>query len=96
MCPTKTQKLPRPRVAAGGIDKPNGIELSPDGRFLFVSEYGGTNVWSFVLNEDGTLWAGERYMELRAPTNQSDSGGDGLTVDQEGRPFVTSYVGSGR
>jgi hypothetical protein len=60
---------------------------------LFVSEYGGTNVWSFVLNEDGTLWAGERYMELRAPTNQSDSDGDGMTVDQEGRPFVTSHVG---
>ena len=93
MCPTKTQKLPRPRVAAGGINQPNGIGLSPDGKFLFVSEYGGTNVWSFVLNEDGTLWAGERYMELRTPTNQSDSGGDGLTVDQEGRPFVTSRVG---
>ena len=45
------------------------------------------------MNEDGTLWAGERYMELRAPTNQSDSGGDGMTVDQEGRPFVTSHVG---
>ena len=93
MCPTKTQKLPRPRVAAGGINQPNGIGLSPDGKFLFVSEYGGTNVWSFVLNEDGTLWAGERYMELRTPANQSDSGGDGLTVDQEGRPFVTSRVG---
>jgi len=93
MCPTKTQKLPRPRVAAGGINQPNGIGLSPDGKFLFVSAYGGTNVWSFVLNEDGTLWAGERYMELRAPTNQSDSDGDGMTVDQEGRPFVTSHVG---
>jgi enterochelin esterase family protein len=93
MCPTKTQKLPRPRVAAGGIDKPNGIGLSPDGKFLFVSEYGGTNVWSFVLNEDGTLWAGERYMELRAPINQPDSGGDGMTVDEDGRPFVTSHVG---
>jgi enterochelin esterase family protein len=93
MCPTKTQKLPRPRVAAGGINQPNGIGLSPDGKFLFVSEYGGTNVWSFALNEDGTLWAGERYMELRAPPNKSDSGGDGMTVDQEGRPFVTSNVG---
>jgi len=93
MCPTMTQKLPRPRVAAGGINKPNGIGLSPDARFLFVSEYGGTNVWSFMVNPDGTLWAGERYMELRAPVNQPDSGGDGMAVDQEGRVFVTSYVG---
>ena len=93
MCPTQTQKLPRPRVAAGGINKPNGIGLSPDGKFLFVSEYGGTNVWSFMVNPDGTLWAGERYMELRAPVNKPDSGGDGMTVDQEGRAFITSFVG---
>jgi sugar lactone lactonase YvrE len=93
MCPTMTQKLPRPRVAAGGINKPNGIGLSPDGKFLFVSESGGTNAWSFMVNPDGTLGAGERYMELRAPVNRPDSGGDGMTVDQEGRPFITSHVG---
>jgi enterochelin esterase family protein len=93
MCPTQTQKMPRPRVAAGGINKPNGIGLSPDGKFLMVSEYGGTNVWSFMVKPDGTLWMGERYMELRAPVNRPDSGGDGMTVDQEGRSFITSYVG---
>jgi len=93
MCPTQTQKLPRPRVAAGGINKPNGIGLSPDGKFLFVSEYGGTNVWSFMVSADGTLSAGERYMELRTPANRPDSGGDGMTVDHEGRPFITSHVG---
>jgi enterochelin esterase family protein len=93
MCPTQTQNLPRPRVAAGGINKPNGIGLSPNGKFLFVSEYGGTNVWSFMVNPDGTLWAGERYMDLRTPVDRADSGGDGLAVDREGRPFITSYVG---
>jgi enterochelin esterase family protein len=93
MCPTQTQKMPRPRVAAGGINKPNGIGLSPDGKFLIVSEYGGTNAWSFMVNPDGTLWAGERYMELRAPVNRADSGGDGMTVDQEGRAFISSHVG---
>jgi enterochelin esterase family protein len=93
MCPTQTEKLPRPRVAAGGINKPNGIGLSPDGKFLIVSEYGGTNAWSFVVNEDGTLWAGERFMDLRTPTGRADSGGDGMTVDAEGRPFITSHVG---
>jgi enterochelin esterase family protein len=80
-------------VAAGGINKPNGIGLSPDGKFLIVSEYGGTNAWSFVVNADGTLWAGERFMNLRTPTGRADSGGDGMTVDAEGRPFITSHVG---
>jgi len=69
------------------------LGFQPDGKFLFVSEYGGTNAWNFMVNPDGTLWAGERYMELRAPANRPDSGGDGLTVDQEGRPFITSHVG---
>jgi gluconolactonase len=93
MCPTQTEKLPRPRVAAGGIAKPNGIGLTPDGKFLLVSEYGGTNVWSYVVKEDGTLWAGERYMDLRKPENRPDAGGDGMTVDATGRPFITSHVG---
>jgi len=93
MCPTQTQKMPRPRVAAGGINKPNGIGLSPDGKFLLVSESGGTNAWSFMVNEDGTFWAGEPYMELRAPVSRPDSGGDGMTVDREGRAFITSYAG---
>jgi enterochelin esterase family protein len=93
LCPTQTEKMPRPRVAAGGINKPNGIGLSPDSKFLFVSESGGTNVWSFLVNPDGTLWAGERYMELRAPVNRPESGGDGMVVDHEGRPFITSHVG---
>ncbi len=93
MCPTQTYGMPRPRVAAGGINKPNGIGLSPDGKFLIVSELGGTNAWSFMVNPDGTISAGERYMELRAPVNRADSGGDGLAIDQEGRAFITSYVG---
>ena len=46
-----------------------------------------------MVNADGTLWAGERYMELRAPVNRPESGGDGMAVDQEGRPFITSHVG---
>jgi enterochelin esterase family protein len=85
--------MPRPQVAAGGIAKPNGIGMTPDGKFLMVSEYGGTNVWSYVVKEDGSLTAGERYMDLRAPVGKTGSGGDGMTVDATGRPFITSNVG---
>jgi gluconolactonase len=91
--PTTANKIPRPQVAAGGIVKPNGIGLSPDGKFLMVSEYGGSNVWSFVVMPDGTLSAGERYMDLRVPAGRLDSGGDGMIVDEKGRPFVTSHAG---
>jgi sugar lactone lactonase YvrE len=85
--------MSRPRTAAGGINKPNGIALSPDQRFLLVSEYGGTNVWSYALAENGSLQWGERSMHLTTPPNRADSGGDGMTVDSSGRSYVTSYAG---
>jgi gluconolactonase len=81
------------RVGATGINKPNGITLSPDQGTLAVSEYGGTNVWVFRVEPDGSLAAGERYMTLRAPTGKPDSGGDGMTTDGQGRYYVTSHVG---
>jgi enterochelin esterase family protein len=93
LVPTSTRGMSRPRVAAGGINKPNGIALSPDLKFLLVSEYGGTNVWSYAVAGDGSLRWGERYMTLRTPTNRPDSGGDGMTVDSQGHCYVTSYAG---
>ena len=82
-----------PRPAAGGIKGPNGISLSPDQKYLTVSEYGGTNVWHYYIGDDGRLVSGERYMTLRAPVGKPASGGDGMTTDAEGRYYVTSYAG---
>lgn len=93
MVPTGTASMSRPRVAAGGINKPNGISLSADQQFLLVSEYGGTNVWSYFVAEDGSLRWGERYMDLRTPSKRADSGGDGMTTDSQNRCYVTSHLG---
>jgi gluconolactonase len=81
------------RVGATGISAPNGITLSPDQGTLAVSEYKGTNVWTYRVNADGSLDAGSRYMELRAPVDKTDSGGDGSTTDAQGRYYVTSHLG---
>lgn len=81
------------RVGATGINKPNGITLSPDQGTLAVSEYGGTNVWAYRVDADGSLSSGSRQMELRTPAGKPDSGGDGMTTDSEGRFYVTSHVG---
>ena len=81
------------RVGAAGINKPNGITLSPDQGMLAVSEYGGTNVWAYRVERDGSLSAGERYMTLRVPVGRADSGGDGMTTDAQGHYYVTSHAG---
>ena len=94
--PELAAKLPPVRpgsTVAGGITSPNGIALSPKQDFLYVSEYGGTNVWSFAIAADGSLSAGERSMTLVVPPGKKDSGGDGSTVDALGRLYVTSHAG---
>src|SRR2546421_1403461 len=39
--PTSARNMSRPHPVAGGINKPNGIGLTPDQRQLIVSEYAG-------------------------------------------------------
>ena len=50
-----------------GITAPNGLTLSPDQGTLAVSDYAGTNVWTFRIEADGGLSAKEPYMTMRAP-----------------------------
>ena len=80
-------------TAATKLNAPNGIALSPDGGTLGVSEYRGSNVWSFRVKADGTLDAGAPSMTLRTPTGKVESAGDGMTVDAMGRWYVTSALG---
>lgn len=91
--PTSARAMSRPAPVAGGIRKPNGITLSPDQGQLWVSEYGGTNVWNFLITDDGSLRGGERYAELRKPLERPDAGGDGSATDAAGRVYVTSHEG---
>jgi enterochelin esterase family protein len=91
--PTSARNMSRPHPVAGGINKPNGIGLTPDQHQLVVSEYGGTNAWTFLIQDDGTLRGGEKNLELRAPAGKADSGGDGLTTDAQGRSWITSHLG---
>ncbi len=91
--PISARNMSRPQTAAGGINKPNGISLSADQQFLVVSEYGGSNVWTFVIVPDGLIHSGERYMTLRTPPDRADSGGDGMTTDAQSHYYVTSHAG---
>ena len=109
MVPTSARNLSGPRPVAGGLTSPNGIALSPDHRWLWVSEYNGTNLWSFRIDGagapdaptpshpngplPGSLSSGERYGTLVVPPDRKVSGGDGSATDSEGRVYVTSHAG---
>lgn len=91
--PISARGMSRPAPVAGGLNRPNGITLSPDQRQLWVSEYGGTNVWNYLVADDGSLRGGERLATLVTPVGRADSGGDGATTDAAGRIYVTSHAG---
>lgn len=75
------------------IPLPNGLTLTPDGRTLLVADTKGEEISAFDVRADGT--AGPRRVFARLtgiPAGQS-SGADGMTVDSEGRVYVTSRIG---
>jgi len=82
------------RAVDTGITAPNGIALSPDQGTLVVSDSRGTNLWTFRINEDGSLSAKEPYMTVRAPLEKPEiASSDGMTTDTAGRYYVATAVG---
>jgi gluconolactonase len=59
---------------------PNGITLSPDERYLYVTR-GRLGTMRYEIQPDDTVGAGEFFV---------DHGGDGMAVDVEGNVYTTS------
>jgi gluconolactonase len=72
------------RVAAD-MGTTNGIEVSPDGKYLYVNESVQRNVWKFPIQPDGTL--GEKKLIKQFP----DHGFDGMRCDADGNLYITRY-----
>ena len=86
-------KTGQAKAADTGITSPNGIGLTTGGT-LYVSDYGGVNVFAFKVNDDGTLSDKRPLMTMKAPDNKPTvAGGDGMTLDVEGRCYVTTALG---
>ena len=83
----------QPRVVDEGIGRPNGILLSPDQSLLYVADTSGQFVYSFHLQADGSLAHRQRYFHLHIIDGSMQSGADGMTVDRDGRLYVTTEMG---
>ena len=70
---------------ASDMGTTNGIEVSPDGRTLYVNESAQRNVWSFPIQADGTL--GKKHLLKQYP----DHGFDGMRSDVDGNLYLTRY-----
>ncbi len=63
----------------------NGIEVSPDGKTLYVNESVQRTVWAFTIGKDGAL-SGKRLLK-RFP----DHGFDGMRCDVDGNLYITRH-----
>src|SRR5439155_8167637 len=61
---------------------------------LAVSEYGGVKVWTFHIEQDGSLTGKDSPMTMRTPLDKTDTAsGDGMTTDTMGRYYVATMLG---
>ncbi|MBM3782731.1 MAG: SMP-30/gluconolactonase/LRE family protein [Acidobacteria bacterium] len=71
--------------AAEGMGTTNGIDVSPNGRYLYVNESVQRKVWRFRIAKDGTL--SEKTLLIEFP----DFGMDGMKVDRKGNLYITRH-----
>lgn len=58
--------------------RPNGLVGTPDGKMLYLADWGATNVWRYAINADGTLTNKTLFTQVRC---------DGMTLDAEGNLY---------
>ena len=93
-------------IAAGEYAMPNGVELSPDGRTLYVNntwaQPGENFVWAYDVAVDGSLANKRQFAKLgltpdvlgaKNPADRFDSRADGTAVDTDGRYYVATNSG---
>ena len=72
-------------LAAEKMGTTNGIEVSPDGKTLYVNESVQLNVWAFDIAKDGSL-SGKRLLK-----KFDDFGFDGMRADVDGNLYISRY-----
>jgi gluconolactonase len=83
---------------ADGIERPNGIMLSPDERVLYVNNTQGEYLLAFDVQPDGSVRNRRNFAKYQgvtqAPNGAFASGADGLAIDSQGRIYVASTPGA--
>lgn len=68
-----------PVVVADGLQKPNGIVGTPDGKYLFVSDISGGKTYKYTIDK-GLLTNKHEFCAM---------GSDGMTLDAKGNVYLT-------
>ncbi len=63
----------------------NGVEVSPDGKYLYVNESVQRNVWRYSIGENGKVSNKSLFHSFE------DFGMDGMRCDMKGNLYITRY-----
>lgn len=104
----QAQVTPRPAVyrikpngevvrIANDIERPNGIQLSPDEKTLYVANTLGEYIFAYDVAADGSISNKRNFAKLdgfrKTDNGTYSSGADGLAIDAKGRLYVASTAG---
>ncbi|HYU80377.1 MAG TPA: SMP-30/gluconolactonase/LRE family protein [Vicinamibacterales bacterium] len=82
---------------AEDIERPNGIQLSPDEKTLYVNNSNGEYLLAFDIKSDGTVTNRRNFARYQTLTKNASgamaAGADGLAIDNEGRVYVATSGG---
>lgn len=81
------------RELDSGLKFSNGVTLSPDQSLLYVADSRSHWVYSYQIQEDGSLAHKQRFYHLHTPDSADDAGADGMCVDRDGRLYVATRLG---
>jgi enterochelin esterase-like enzyme len=82
------------RPSGGKMAGATGLRFSTDQSQLYVSHAGpGVSAWSYQVQPNGTLTAGQPYIEVHLPYGETATGAAGMTTDDQGRIYVASTLG---
>jgi gluconolactonase len=74
------KKNSRLEIVEAGLEKPNGIIGSADGKYLFVADIQGNKTYQYTILPDGHLADRKLFIE---------KGSDGMTIDEKGNVYLT-------
>lgn len=82
---------------AEGIERPNGVTLSPDEKTLYVNNTAGEYLLAFDVKADGSVGPRRNFARYAKVTKAADgavtSGADGLAIDAQGRVYAATAAG---
>jgi gluconolactonase len=75
------------------VGLPNGIQLSPNEKVLYVADTTGEYVLAYEVTAAGVIGERHNFARLAHRADAKGAGADGLAVDVDGRLYVATSVG---